>query len=78
MPTRRTAARTSATITVDDIEVLIARKRVRNVNLRVRRDGTVCVSAPSHVSEADIARSSHRGSRGSKRRRHGSPGSVRR
>lgn len=56
MPTRRTAARTSATITVDGIEVLIARKRVRNVNLRVRRDGTVCVSAPSHVSEADIAR----------------------
>ena len=35
-----------------EIAVTVTRKRVRNLNLRVRRDGTVALSVPWHVSRA--------------------------
>lgn len=41
---------------IDDIEVELVRKRVRNINLRIRSDGSVSMSAPAWVSEAEIAR----------------------
>ncbi len=43
------------TIQVDGLGVQLIRKRVKNVNLRVRRDGTVAVSAPFHVPEREVA-----------------------
>ena len=46
MPTR--------TIMVDDLEVALTRKRVRNINLRVRSDLSVHVSAAPRVPQADI------------------------
>lgn len=39
---------------VGEFEYSITRKRVKNVNLRVRRDGSVTVSAPSYVPESFI------------------------
>lgn len=54
MPSRRATTNASSTLRVGRIDVQVTRKRVRNINLRVRRDGTVCVSAPIHVSEARI------------------------
>ena len=38
------------------IEYELTRKRVRNLNLRIRHDGTVAVSAPNRVSLSDIDR----------------------
>ncbi len=40
---------------VDGIEVRLSRKRVKNLNLRISRDGShVDVSAPSWVSEDEV------------------------
>lgn len=39
---------------VDDVRVVVSRKRVKNINLRVRRDGSVAISAPASVSLTDI------------------------
>lgn len=36
------------------IPYTLARKKVRNLNLRVRRDGSVSVSAPVHMPDRDI------------------------
>ena len=41
---------------IDGLEVILTRKRVRNVNLHVRRDGTVCVSASHRVHQSEIER----------------------
>ena len=51
------AARPAATsvLRVDDLDVEVTRKRVKNVNLRVRPDGTVAVSAPPRTTDAFIA-----------------------
>lgn len=63
MRTRRIApgpegARSAAderTLLVDGIEVRLSRKRVKNLNLRISRDGShVDVSAPSWVSEDEV------------------------
>ena len=48
-------------IYVDGIEVHLARKRVKNLNLRVSRDGShVNVSAPSWIAEREVADFVHR------------------
>ena len=39
---------------VDGLRIELTRKQVRNINLRVRRDGTVAVSAPQSVPIGDI------------------------
>ena len=63
MRTRRIApgsagARSAAdecTLLVDGVEVRLSRKRVKNLNLRISRDGShVDVSAPSWVSEDEV------------------------
>ena len=63
MRTRRIApgpegARSAAderTLLVDGIEVRLSRKRVKNLNLRISRDGShVDVSAPSWMSEDEV------------------------
>jgi predicted metal-dependent hydrolase len=41
---------------IEDIEVEVTRKRVRNLNLRIRRDGSVALSAPRWVSQAELER----------------------
>lgn len=53
MVTRKTRVQTQELV-IDDVWVVVTRKRVKNVNLRVRRDGSVAVSAPASVSLADI------------------------
>lgn len=54
----RASARSGAderTLFVDGIEVRLSRKRVKNLNLRIARDGShVDVSAPSWVSEDEV------------------------
>lgn len=54
----RAGARSAAderTLFVDGIEVRLSRKRVKNLNLRISRDGAhVDVSAPSWVSEDEV------------------------
>ena len=40
------------TIDVDGIKVEFIRKKIKSINIRVRRDGTVVLSAPRRVSEA--------------------------
>ena len=54
----RAGARSTAderTLLVDGIEVRLSRKRVKNLNLRISRDGLhVDVSAPSWVSEDEV------------------------
>ena len=54
----RAGARSTAderTLLVDGIEVRLSRKRVKNLNLRISRDGAhVDVSAPSWVSEDEV------------------------
>lgn len=54
----RAGARSAAderTLLVDGIEVRLSRKRVKNLNLRISRDGShVDVSAPSWVSEDEV------------------------
>lgn len=43
------------TLLVDGVEVRLSRKRVKNLNLRISRDGShVDVSAPSWVSEDEV------------------------
>ena len=42
------------TIRLGTIDVTVTRKRVSRVNLRVRRDGSVVVSAPARVPLAQI------------------------
>lgn len=46
--------RTVKQLEVNGLAFTLTRKRVRNINLRVQRDGTVTVSAPARISEADI------------------------
>lgn len=41
--------------TFDDISYTLTRKQVKNINLRVRRDGSVAVSAPLRASPKQIA-----------------------
>lgn len=41
-------------IKVGDLEIEVVRKAIRHLILRVRRDGTVSVSAPRQTTEADI------------------------
>lgn len=56
--TRRKPARAAApeVLYVDGIEVRLQRKKVRNLNLRIARDGGhVDVSAPAWMSPADVA-----------------------
>ena len=44
-------------ISVDGIEIELTRKRVKNINLRVKApDGKVCVSAPFFMPESSIRR----------------------
>lgn len=50
----RSTRRKPQELVVDDVRVTLTRKRVRNINLRVRRDGSVAVSAPSSVPLSDI------------------------
>ena len=40
----------TSTIQVQGLDVEVARKRMRYIRVRVRRDGTVCLSVPWHVS----------------------------
>jgi predicted metal-dependent hydrolase len=40
----------TSTIQVQGLEVEVARKRVRYIRVRVRHDGTVCLSVPWHAS----------------------------
>lgn len=49
-------ARKTHFLTVGDLTVELVRTRVKNVNLRVRRNGSVRVSAPGHVPLAEIER----------------------
>lgn len=37
-------------ITIDDVQFELTRKRVKNINLRISRDGRVLVSAPTRVA----------------------------
>lgn len=47
----------SRTLDVDGIPVRIVRKRVKNLNLRISRDGgTVSVSVPLHMPDAEVVR----------------------
>ena len=50
------ASRKTTLLDVDGLTVQLTRKRVRNVNLRVRRDGAICVSAPARVPQSEIER----------------------
>lgn len=44
-------------LTVDDLTVLMRRKRIKNINLRIKPpDGRVEVSVPLHVIEGDVVR----------------------
>lgn len=47
------AASHNATLQVDGIPVAVTRKRVHNLNLRMRSDGTFALSIPSRASLAD-------------------------
>lgn len=61
--TRRKPARAAApeVLYVDGIEVRLQRKKVKNLNLRIARDGGhVDVSAPAWMSSADVADFVHR------------------
>ena len=49
-------SRNTTLLDVDGLAAQLTRKRVRNVNLRVRRDGAVCVSASARVPLAEIER----------------------
>lgn len=53
MASRRKAQKPQE-LRVDGLCVVLTRKQVRNINLRVRRDGTVAVSASPSVPLADI------------------------
>ena len=54
--TRSSGRGAAEPLMVDDLEVWVTRKRVKNVNLRVRADdGRVAVSAPPRTSDAFIA-----------------------
>lgn len=46
-------------VDVDGVDVTVTRKRVRNINLRVRSDGSVCMSAPNWVAWPDIVSFAH-------------------
>ena len=46
----------TAVINGNVIEYELTRKRVRNLNLRIRHDGTIAVSAPSRVPLEEIDR----------------------
>ena len=49
------SAADECTLLVDGVEVRLSRKRVKNLNLRISRDGShVDVSAPSWVSEGEV------------------------
>lgn len=51
---KATGTAQTTTLVIGDMKVELVRKRVRNINLRVRRDGTVRVSAPLRVSQAQV------------------------
>ena len=53
---RRKAQPITETVLLAGMTVELTRKRVKNINLRVRRDGTVAVSAPIYVSLREIER----------------------
>ena len=50
-----TAAPAPTVRVVDGLPVRLARKRIKNVNLRVKADGQVEVSAPLHATDAFVA-----------------------
>lgn len=52
--TKRRHTDIATSLTIGDIAVQVIRKRVKNINLRVRRDGSVVVSAPRTVSLSQI------------------------
>ncbi|OFK24327.1 M48 family metallopeptidase [Olsenella sp. HMSC062G07] len=56
MSLRAHDARPLTTITVDGLAVELHRGGVRRVNLRVRPDGSVRMSAPPHVSDGQLER----------------------
>ncbi len=47
---------TDVVLLTGDITVQVMRKNVRNMNLRIRRDGTVCASVPFIVTDQAIIR----------------------
>ena len=49
------AAPAPTTLEVDGLPVRLVRKRIKNVNLRVKTDGQVEVSAPLHAADAFVA-----------------------
>lgn len=53
---RRKPAEASEVLSIEGLEVHLTRKRVKNINLRVRKDGTVAVSAPTFVPLSEICR----------------------
>ncbi len=56
MPRARSASARPEQVRLAGMDVQLTRKRVKNINLRVRSDGTVAVSAPHAVSLAEIER----------------------
>ena len=54
--TKRTAYKpmTTTLLEVEGLQITVVRKRVRNINLRVRNDGTIVVSAPSRTPLAKV------------------------
>ena len=52
---RRGATAAPTVLEVDGLPVRLARKRIKNVNLRVKTDGQVEVSAPLHAADAFVA-----------------------
>lgn len=51
---RTTASKGTTRVLIDGLPVEVTRKRVRNINLRVRADGSVHVSAPQRVAPERI------------------------
>ena len=49
----RTVSSTRRTLMVGDIAVQVERKAVKNISIRVRRDGTVHASVPRWMSDAE-------------------------
>lgn len=52
---RKFSPRASKELLVDNISVVYTVKRVKNINVRIKHDGTgVCVSAPFWISESQV------------------------
>ena len=55
MAIQREASKTHY-LSVDGMQIEFERKRVRNLNLRIRRDGSIHVSAPLRTPEAEVVK----------------------